>query len=265
MRQEEFLEIAHLEGVDFVKALLRVEEQRSERFLMGSAFEDINADFGVFPSSYTYPVYFAGDIRQPANKIIFLGINPGYDANQYRSEAAFLSERGLFEGYCNLYGGYFKSYSNNVRYYSMIKGLLCRLYSIDKSIIDWDWFQDHFIALEFVPYHSKNINGLKINDPEKFRAVYFEILLKILRHLNPEQPVFMNGYPTLHRLMTDKNGLLPTFRDVIEIENDGDVAFGKLSKKYPFVGLPFLSRPRGGLDALVEKIKAGMPKVDWQL
>ena len=69
-------------------------------FFVGPTFEDINADFGSFPSVPVYPVYFAGDIREPTDKIIFMGINPGYRAERNRNEQEFLQNRG--KGYCGL-------------------------------------------------------------------------------------------------------------------------------------------------------------------
>ena len=45
MNIKEFQEIAHLEGLDFIKALLSLEKRRFEhaQFLRGSTLEDINA------------------------------------------------------------------------------------------------------------------------------------------------------------------------------------------------------------------------------
>src|SRR5467141_2021631 len=102
MNVTQYQKISHLEGLEFVKALLLLEEQRFEQssFVKGSTFEDINADFGIFPTLAAYPVYFAGDIREPEDKIIFIGINPGFNKEGNRSEQAFLQSRGSFEGYC---------------------------------------------------------------------------------------------------------------------------------------------------------------------
>jgi hypothetical protein len=200
--------------------------------LKGSTFEDINADFGIFPTMATYPVYFAGDIRQPENKIIFMGINPGFGEESNRREREFLGQCGIFEGYCRLYGDYFKG--RRVRYYSNIAGFLRRLYRLSENP-DWDWFQEHLITLELVPYHSVRANGLRINDVKKYREVYIEITLKLLRHLNPQRPIFINGFPTCRKLMTNEKGdLFPELSNVI--------------------GLPFLTYPKGGKDAIVAEI-----------
>lgn len=255
MKEEQFHEIAHLEGIEFIRALLRLEEQRFEQshFLMGSTFEDINADFGIFPTMATYPVYFAGDICQPKNKIIFMGINPGFGEESNRKERDFLRQRGSFEGYCRLYGDFFKG--RLVQYYSHIAGFLRRLYGITE-IIDWDWFQEHFITLEVIPYHSVNANGLRINNVKKYREVYFEIILKLLRHLNPQKPIFINGFPTFRSFVTRRSGeLLPEFVDAIEFTSLARVSIGKLGKRYDFIGLPFLTRPAGGKDALVAEVR----------
>jgi hypothetical protein len=259
MRIEQFKRIAHLEGLDFIQAFLRLEEQRFEdsQFLMGSTFEDINADFGIFPKMATYPVYFAGDIGQPTDKIIFMGINPGFGEESNRKEREFLRQRGIFEGYCRLYGDY-QFGGRKVRYNSNIAGFLRRLYGITESI-DWNWFQEHLITLELIPYHSVNAKGLRINNAKKYREVYFEIILNLLRHLNPQKPLFINGFPTFRNFMTNKNAILPEFVDVIEFSELATISTGRIGKKYDFVGLPFLGRQNVGIDAIVaEVLKTGL-------
>ncbi len=71
MRKEQYDAIAHLEKIEFVKALLEVEKERfqPEQFTKKSTFEDINADFGIFPTIPTYPVYFAGDITKQKTRL----------------------------------------------------------------------------------------------------------------------------------------------------------------------------------------------------
>jgi hypothetical protein len=264
---KQFKSIERLEGIEFVKALLDLEKERfdSTSFKVGSTFEDINCDFGIFPTTLAYPVYFAGDIQSPENKIVIIGLNPGYDFDKYSKELNYLNERGLFEGYCNLYGDYFKSKREAVPYYSNLKGFISRLYKIDMKAIDWDWFQKHLITLELVPYHSVNIDGVRINDPVKFRKVYLQIMVKLLSHINPQNSVLINGFPTVRRLMTNKVGVLSEYNEVLQIETDGIVATGHIANRFNFVGLPFLSRPRGGKDALVEEIRRVMPEAKWQL
>ena len=257
MKSEQFKQIPHLEGLDFIQALLGLEEQRFEnsQYLKGSTFEEINADFGIFPTMATYPVYFAGDVRRPENKIIFMGINPGFGEESNKREREFLRQYGVFEGYCRLYGDYFNG--TTVRYYSNIAGFLKRLYPNQiTERIDWDWFQEHLITLELIPYHSVNAIGLRINNPVKYREVYFEILLKLLGHLQPQKPIFINGFPTFRKFMTKKNGeLLPEFVDVIEFTRHSSIVTGKIGKKYDFVGLPFLNYPKGGKDAIVAEVR----------
>lgn len=111
MKVSQYRKISHLEGLEFIKALLRIEERRFKQseFLRGSTFEDINADFGIFPSVPAYPVYFAGDIREPTGKIIFMGINPGYHEEGNRKEQEFLQKRGCYEGYCRIFSNFFGS------------------------------------------------------------------------------------------------------------------------------------------------------------
>lgn len=267
MQLEQFQSIEHLAGIEFAKALLDLEHTRfqSAKFLTDSTYENINADFGIFPTTLAYPVYFAGDIRYPENKIVVIGINPGFNESQYVKERQFLEKRGLFDGYCNLYGDYFKAEGKKPRYYQGVWRLLQRLFDISGDF-DWDWFQEHLITLELVPYHSTYSAGITINDPQKYRDVYFQILIKLLTHINPRSPVLVNGYPTLRKVMTVNKKVINNYSDVLEIHEGESIATGRLAKKFQFVGLPFLSRPRqGGVDALVEEIRRIMPATDWRL
>jgi hypothetical protein len=255
MKIDQYKEISHLEGIEFIKALLNLEEKRFEQsqFWKGSTFEDINADFGIFPTLAAYPVYFAGDIREPKDKIVFMGINSGFSEEGNRKEQSFLQKRGSFDGYCRIFGEFrFGKKHGLIPYYANIAGFLRRYYGITDTV-NCDWFQRHFIALELIPYHSVNASGLRINNIKKYREVYFEIILKFLKHLSPQKPIFINGFPSYRRFMEDKNReLLPEFRDVIEFSVASNIAIGKIAQKYDFMGLPFLNRPRGGVEAIVE-------------
>ncbi|MEI6596744.1 MAG: hypothetical protein WCL13_00840, partial [bacterium] len=131
---------------------------------------------------------------------------------------------------------------------SNIAGFLKRLYEIEK--INWDWYQTNFINLEMIPYHSANTSGLRINNPTEFRKIYFEILLKFLKHLNPQKSVFILGFPTFEQYLNQSH-----FKNVISFKKYGNFWVGKIANKYDFIGLPFLTRIKGGKDALVSGIK----------
>jgi hypothetical protein len=229
MKLSEYQKIAHLEGLDFIQAVLRIEERafKLPEFLKGSTFEDINSDFGIFPSVPVYPVYFAGDILQPTDKIIFIGINPGYNKEDNRREQEFLRSRGLYEGYCRIFSDFFglRGKQGLIPYYANIAGFLRRYCEVTERI-DWDWFQQHFITLELIPYHSVNANGLRINDLSKYRHVYFETILKILRYLDPQQPIFINGFLTFRSLIEINGALRPEFRGVMKFSMSSNVAIG---------------------------------------
>jgi hypothetical protein len=260
VNREEFHQIADLKGIDFTQALLALEQRRFEpsTFRKESTLEEVNSEFGIFPAELAYPVYFAGDVREPQAKTIFLGLNPGYNEARYQGERQFLQEHGLFNGYCRLYSDYFKpAHKSLLRYYSNIGGFLRRLRDIHATI-DWDWFQENFIALEFIPYHSSNTNGLRINDASAFREVYIEILLKLLDHLNPHEPVFVNGFPTVRRLLSNNSKIRSEFADVIEYEQAGPIWSGRLGR-HELIGLPFLTWPKSGFDALVEAVRLHWP------
>jgi hypothetical protein len=266
VKLEQFREIKHLDGIEFIEALLKSEKEQfqSTQFQRGSTFEDINTDFGIFPTQLAYPVYFAGDIRSPDNKIVLMGINPGFNESKYTRERQFLEERGLFDGYCNLYGKYFKVEQKKNTYYANVWGFFRRLFGFSEEF-EWDWFQEHVITLEFIPYHSVNVQGLTINNRKKFSETYFAIILKFLRAIDPQQPVFINGFPSIRNFVTKKKVVYPEFSNLIEFTEHDTIAVGKLGKQFDFIGLPFLNRPKGGKDALVDEIRRVMPGIDWQL
>ncbi len=250
MNSAQYKKIAKLKGIDFIKKLLQLEELRftNKNFLKGSTFEDINTDFGIFPRYPVYPTYFIGDITNPRDKYIFIGINPGYNSNN-SLENAYLKRRGLFNGYCHLFSDFHYSKPGLIPYYANIKGFLKRYDGI-KEKIDWEWFQKNVIALEFIPYHSSDAAGLRINDLTKYREIYFEILLKIIRHINPKKTIFIVGFPTLKPYLVK-----PEFKKVIHFEDKYNFSLGKIDGRYEFIGLPFLTRVSGGKDKLVRNLK----------
>jgi hypothetical protein len=128
-------------------------------------------------------------------KVIFIGINPGFNEEGNRKEQGFLQNRGLLEGYCRLFADFFPNTKRGlIPYYANIAGFLRRYYCISETI-DWNWFQEHLIALELIPYHSINASGLRINNLQKYREVYFEIIMKFLNRLNPAKPNFHKSVP----------------------------------------------------------------------
>ena len=244
-------EVLKLEGLVFIKALLDWEERRfvDTEFRKNSTFEQINLDFGIFPPQAAYPIYFAGDIAHPRSKKIFVGINPAFSGKQ-ADEQSFLKQRGQFDGYCQIFSDFFAAQHRGLTpYYANISGFLRRLYSIQK--IDWNWLQENLIHLDLIPYHSVRTDGLKINNPRRFRQTYFEIFLRMVHYLDPSEPIFFNGFRTFANELKDS-----CFCDVIDFRKCDGFWTGVIEKKYEFVGLPFLTRVANGKDALVEQIKA---------
>jgi hypothetical protein len=264
MNKEDLRNIDHLDGIEFAMALLDYEQRRFAEWCTPSqsAFVEMNADFGPFPAARAAPVYFAGDIRRPDEKIVFIGINPGYNADKYKSELEFLESRGWFEGYCRLYGDYFQG--KRISYYANIWGFLRRLYGFAPAKMDWAWYQEHFVALEMIPYHAENIKGLRINDRSKYREVYLTVLLKLLSLFPQQTPIFLNGFPTIRQFLAKDGQPYPEFADVIEFKQHQFVATGRIGG-HEFVGLPFLNRPKGGKDAIVEEIRShkGEQSLAW--
>lgn len=247
--EAKFQELLILKGLSFIKGLLKLEEDRFNRgFLKGSVYEEINADFGLFPPLKVYPVYFLGNVIKPKGKKVFIGINPGYDRSSYL-EQQFLEKKGCFDGYCNIFGDFLKEKNKGLssRYFSNIAGFLKRFYNIQETI-DWMWFQNNFIGLDFIPYHSKDAAGIRINNLEKFKNTYFLSMIKILEHINPEEYIFINGFPTFERYF--KEGL---FKKEVQFKKKDNFWVGKIVG-FKFLGLPFLTRISGGKDKLVNSI-----------
>ena len=244
-----FDDILKLNGGSFIEALLNFEQNRfDQEFLKGSVYEQINAEFGIFPAQKIYPMYFSGDVLQPQDKFIFIGMNPGYSEEYNKKEQEYAEKIG-FLNYCRTIFQYFsKQHNGLIPYYSNIGGFLKRLYGIEK--IDWSWYQSNFINLEMIPYHSANTSGLRINKPIEFRKIYFEILLKFLKHLNPKKPIFILGFPTFEKYLNQ-----PYFKNIIFFKKYSNFWVGKIENKYDFIGLPFLTRVKGGKDALVNGVK----------
>jgi hypothetical protein len=250
MPSKEFQRVLFLEGLPFIKALLEYEQQRfDESYLKGSVFEDINTNFGIFPAQKMYPLYFMGDVRKPENKIIFIGINPGFGAERNAEEQQYLERAGIFEGYCTRFLAHGKVKRRRTAYFGHIGGFLRRLGLLEGKITP-EWLQENFINMDLIPYHSTNTSGLRINDLEYYRARYFVPLVKIIEHLDPKRPVFIVGFPTFEEYFEDD-----VFRGLIDYEKRGGIWVGKLKNKYRFIGLPFLNRPAGGKDKLADIVR----------
>lgn len=243
--------IFKLKGLSFVKKLLQYEQERFDNeFLRGSVYEDINLQFGPFPKTNVYPVYFTGDLKHPKGKTIFIGINPGYNQERNREEQKYLQKHGLFDGYCHIFSKYFKKHSQGLssRYYANVAGFLKRYKNIRK--IDWDWLQDNLINLELIPYHSVAAGGIRINDLRHYHRRYFLPLLKILDYIQPQGPIFINGFPSFSQYCEQ-----PPLNTLITFNKIHNFWTGRINKKYDFIGLPFLTRVAGGKDNLVSNIK----------
>lgn len=245
---DDFDDILKFRGLRFIKELLHFEERRFENnFIKYSVFEDINNNFGIFPMAKVYPAYFGGDITEPQGKIIFISINPGYNKESNKIEQDWIKNNGYFYTSCRIFEFFSTKNKGLIPFFARIAGFLKRLKKIKK--IDWQWFQDNFINLEMIPYHSTNAAGLRINNLAYYRKTYFEIILKILNYLQPQEPIFINGFPTFEKYFTD-----PIFHDVVKFKKVNNIWKGTI-KNHHFIGLPFLKFPRGGVDNLVKTVK----------
>ncbi len=248
-----FEQILKLDGIEFIKKLLKFEQQRFDDCFFNipkSTFEQINIEFGIFPNDNPYPIYFMGDITKPDDKMIFVGINPGYGKVK-KPEKEYLRNKGLFDGYCNIFSDYFKPHHKNLLpFFNGIRGFISRYKGINRETIDWDWFQKNIIILEMIPYHSSNTSGLRINDLGLYIKTNFKAMTKIISHLNPKEPVYMTGFPTFRCYFEDQ-----LFNDIISFKQKGLIYQGKINNEYSFIGLPFLNRPKGTYNQIIDDLK----------
>ena len=244
-----FEEIVKLDGLPFIKALLEFEEKRfNENFYNNSVYAEMSSDFGIFPVLKVYPIYFVGDVTKPKDKIIFIGINPGYSKDKSVEEQEYLEKEGSFSGYCNLFSKESGLRKSSI-YFSNIGGFLRRIGWLEDKMSN-EWLQENMINMDFIPYHSSNTNGLNINDPQKYKDRYFICITKIIKYLNPQKPIFINGFPTLaERYFSNE-----IFSDVIKFEKHGPISIGTIAG-YKFIGVPFLTRVSGGKDELAKIVK----------
>ncbi len=262
MNIETFIkENREVEGLEFIKKLLAFEKERIDKnFYRGSVFEEINENFGIFPNVPLYPVYFHGNIEDPKNKIVFIGINPGYKkgvddvTHKEIGEDFFKWENESFLNFAKNFRRYLTPNRNFERevlmsYFRNMASFLKKIGIVNKERVDYKWFHNNLLNLELIPYYSENSNGLRINDVKKYRETYFEILLKILKYINPQKPIFIVGFPTFKEYLKNE-----VFKDVIQFKESDGICLGKMNK-FDFVGLPFLTRVNGGLDNLINKIK----------
>lgn len=120
---------------------------------------------------------------------------------------------------------------------------------------------EHLNGLEFIKvllgFEKERFD--KVNDAEKYKNRYFEPILKILDYLKPKNHIFINGFKTFEQDFKKSD-----FQDIIEFSKEeytgnkklkNSFYIGKIDKRFKFIGLPFLTRVRGGKDALADSIK----------
>jgi hypothetical protein len=78
-------------------------------------------------------------------------------------------------------------------------------------------------------------------------------------------PIIVNGFPSIRRLIANKNGVLPEFSDVfLNLDNHGAVATGTIQHIARFVGVPFLGQQTQGKLKLVEQIRQTVSDLYWR-
>ena len=244
------LENKNSEFLVFIKNILKWEKERVDNyFTKDSYYEDINEKFGIFPKTKLYPMYFYGDIENPKDKYIFIGINPSYDKRTCDEE--YKDEKGSMDDYYNFLKSAFlkwkeeRYYDNKLFSYLNRNISLCleKGFNVDRKKISYDWLQNNVINLEFLPYHSKKADGLVLNNLDDYFETNFKVLERFIKYLNPDKKIVIFGFPKIIELLElDK-------KNRIEFNKEGSVYIGKLFG-YPFVGVGFRS---SGED--LEKIK----------
>lgn len=219
------------------KVLEREKERVDKNFTKDSYFEDVNSKFGIFPNKKLYPMYFYGNIENPKNKYIFVGINPSYTG--VLEEEEYLEEKESVAKYYRFLKNAFIWWSiklNNkfLPYLNKVSLYLSSVEKIKRELIDYKWLQENVINLELIPYHSRSANGLIVNDIEEYYLSYFEIFKKAVKHISPKRPiVFLGKDNFLNIFGSDK------FKNDIIIEKKGNVLVGTIFGKYKFVVLNF--------------------------
>lgn len=223
----------------FIKNVLKWEKERvDDYFVKDSYYEDINDKFGIFPKTKLYPMYFYGDIENPKDKYVFIGINPSYDKRTCDEE--YRDEEGAFDNYYNFLRNAFlkwkeKRYYDNKLFSYLNKNVsLCleKGFNVDRKQINYDWLHDNVINLEFLPYHSKKADGLVINNLNDYFETNFKVLERFIKYLNPDKKIVIFGFPKIIELLELKDN------KKIEFDKKGDIYQGKIFG-YDFVGVNF--------------------------
>ena len=237
--KEIIIENKNSDFLTLLEDVLKWEKERVDNsFAKNSYYEEINDRFGIFPKTKLYPMYFYGNIKNPKDKYIFIGINPSYTGKMEDQE--YEDEKASFNNYYDFLNNAFlkwkkKRYYNNKLFNYLKRNIslyLSEKYSINRNNIDYEWLQENVINLEFLPYHSKSANGLIINNIDDYFETYFVILEKFIKYLNPKKEIVVFGFPkTIELLKLDKN-------KKIEFHKNGNIYRGKLFG-YNFIGLNF--------------------------
>lgn len=220
------------------KVLEWEKERVDKNFSKDSYFEDINSKFGIFPNKPLYPMYFYGDIENSRNKYIFVGINPSYTG--LLEEDEYLEEKESVAKYYHFLKNAFIWWSiklNNklLPYLNKASLYLSEVEKIKRELIDYKWLQKNIINLELIPYHSKNADGLEINNLEEYYKTYFELFRRSIIYFNPRKKIVFFGTSNFKKIFIDSD----IFKKDISCDKTGDIYFGKIFNKYSFVVIPF--------------------------
>jgi hypothetical protein len=219
--------------------VLKWEKERVDKnFTKGSYFEDINDKFGIFPKTKLYPMYFYGNIENPKNKYVFVGINPSYTGGLEENE--YLEEKESVAKYYHFLKNAFiwwniKLDHKFLPYFNKISLYLSETENIKREEISYKWLQENVINLELIPYHSKSADGLLVNNIEEYYQTYFELFRKAIKHINPNKKIVFFGSSSFENIFVDNN----IFNKDIIIEKNNSIYSGKIFGKYDFIVLPF--------------------------
>jgi len=218
--------------------VLKWEKERVDKnFTKGSYFEDINDKFGIFPKTKLYPMYFYGNIENPKNKYVFVGINPSYTGGLEEDEC--LEEKESVAKYYHFLKNAFtwwdiKLDHKFLPYFNKISLYLSETEKIKREEINYKWLQENVINLELIPYHSKSADGLIINNIEEYYQTYFELFRKAIKHINSKKPIVFLGKDNFLNIFENDQ-----FKKDIIIEKRGNTLTGTILGTYKFFVLNF--------------------------
>ena len=251
---------------------------------MGSLYDDVREDFNLFHDDYIEyqkkvdnvsklfnlknkaklrndycPTYFEGNFEDNNYKYVIVGINPGFSEKQNPKEEALKSKS--WDEYLLFIKNFFKFFKNNKMksfYYRRLSKLFSGLdVNYKKYPGFWDYYHDHLINFDLIPYHSNQfgISNSLTDEQKEYLKERVKSTLNFIKELNEVRLILIHG--KLSYLLFIENNLIP-------LENKKPFKLNEKINFYRFNldGIPcvlfdkFITQPAFGLKTcdLEEKI-----------